>query len=160
MNRDHEYGKAKDNQLRTLSHLGVFGKPISTPPEKLEAYPDWNKFADELKNSKTPKNTATLARAYLDVNCAICHSPGGTSDNSLDMRFHTPLAESKLLDTPPAKGDYGPEGSRIIAPGNPDHSMLLTRMKIRGQGKMPNVATSKVDGKAVEIIRQWIESQK
>jgi hypothetical protein len=33
-------------------------------------------------------------------------------------------------------------------------------MKTRGQGKMPNVATSKVDDEAAETIRQWIESLK
>ena len=76
------------------------------------------------------------------------------------MRFHTPLAESKLVGTPPAKGEYGPAGSKIVTPGDPDRSVLLTRMKTRGAGKMPNVATSQVDDEAVEIVREWIESLK
>ncbi|MCC6123695.1 MAG: PQQ-dependent sugar dehydrogenase [Pirellulales bacterium] len=160
MNREHDFGKAKDNQIRTLDHLGVFGESLAASADKMEAYPDWNEAIRRQKNAKSAKETTTLARAYLDVNCAICHCPGGISDNSLDMRLHTPLVETKLLGTPPAKGDYGPEGSKIIVPGDPDRSILLLRMKARDQGRMPNVATSKVDDDAVEIIRQWIESLK
>ncbi len=157
MNRDHRYGKSTDNQLRTLSQLGVFSDPIGTAADKMEAYPDWR---TAIRRHESAKETAALARAYLDVNCAICHCPGGTSDNSLDMRFHTPLRETKLINTPPAKGDYGPEGSKIIIPGDPARSILLTRMKTRSEGKMPNVATSQVDDDAVEIIRRWIKSLK
>lgn len=157
MNRRHDFGKVADNQIRTLNHLGVFSGPVATAPEKLEAYMDWG---DAVRLRKPAKDIATLARAYLDVNCAMCHCPGGASDNSLDMRFHTPLAETKLIGTLPAKGDYGPAGSTIIAPGDPDHSVLLTRMKTRGRGKMPNVATLRVDDEALNTIRKWIESLK
>jgi uncharacterized repeat protein (TIGR03806 family) len=160
MNREHDFDKVKDNQIHRLSQLGVFDEPTPTTPDKLESYPDWGKSIYEKKNRNFPKDTATLARAYLDVNCSICHCPGGSSDNSLDMRYHTPLAETKFLGTPPAKGDYGPEGSKIITPGDPDHSVLLTRMKTRSQGKMPNVATSRADDDAVETIHKWIESLK
>jgi uncharacterized repeat protein (TIGR03806 family) len=157
LNRVHDFGKATDNQIRTLGHLDVFSESLSTTPDKLEALADWNAAVGRRNDAN---DVATLARSYLDVNCAICHCPGGTSDNSLDMRFHTPLAETKLIGTSPAKGEYGPEGSKIITPGKPAYSVLLTRMKTRGQGKMPNVATSKVDDNAVETIRQWIESLK
>jgi mono/diheme cytochrome c family protein len=40
---------------------------------------------------------ATLARTYLDVNCATCHSPGGrghAGGAGMDMRFHTPIKEA------------------------------------------------------------------
>ena len=157
MNRRHDFGKVEDNQIRTLNHLGVFGEPVAAAPEDLEAYADWSAA---IAPRNTTKDAAALARAYLDVNCAICHCPGGASDNSLDMRYRTPLAETKLLGTPPAKGGYGPDGSKIVAPGDPDHSVLLTRMKTRGQGKMPNVGTLRVDDEAVETIRKWIESLK
>jgi uncharacterized repeat protein (TIGR03806 family) len=157
MNREQNYGKAADNQIRTLYHLGAFGKSMPKSITALEAYPDWR---EAIRRKNDEKEVATLARAYLDVNCAICHYPGGTSDNSLDMRFHTPLAETKLLGTPPAKGDYGPKGSKIILPGDSERSILLTRMKTRGEGKMPNVSSLKVDEEAVETLRRWIESLK
>jgi uncharacterized repeat protein (TIGR03806 family) len=176
MNRTHDFGQAKDNQIRALDHLGVFGTPPAKPLKELETYPDWTESVRAITGgagvspalaagTAAPQNkesheTATLARAYLDANCAMCHMPGGTSDNSLDMRYHTPLTDSKLIGTDPAKGDYGPDGSKIITPGKPDYSILLTRMKTREQGKMPNVATSKADDDAVEVIRQWIESLK
>jgi uncharacterized repeat protein (TIGR03806 family) len=174
MNRDRDFEKVEDNQIRTLDHLGVFGAPPAASADKMEAYPDWSEAIQRQKSGamvsplplgevpgvRAVNNTAILARAYLDVNCAMCHCPGGISDNSLDMRFHTPLAKTKLVDAAPAKGDYGPEGSKIIFPGDPARSILLLRMKAREQGRMPNVATSMVDDEAVEIIRRWIESLK
>jgi hypothetical protein len=76
------------------------------------------------------------------------------------MRFHTPLDQTKLLNTSPAKGAYGLDGSTIIASGDPEHSILLTRMKTRGQGKMPPLATSIEDDKGVDVIKKWIKSLK
>ena len=136
MNREQTYGSVADNQIRAMDHSASSSPKAASRPKQLEAYPDWNRFA------KAKRISPYSARAYLDVNCAICHCPGGASNNSLDMRFHTPLAETKLLGTPPAKGDYGPEGSKIITPGDPARSILLTRMKTRGQGKMPPMASS------------------
>jgi mono/diheme cytochrome c family protein len=153
MNREQTYGKIADNQLRAMDHIGVFESGGRIAPKQLEAYPEWDP-------SRKQKDIAVSARAYFDANCAICHCPGGEANNSLDMRFHTSLAETKLLGTPPAKGDYGPEGSKIITPGDPARSVLLTRMKTRGPGKMPPMASSVPDDRAVEVIRDWIESLK
>ncbi|MDN3493811.1 fibronectin type III domain-containing protein [Winogradskyella bathintestinalis] len=43
---------------------------------------------------------ATRARAYMDINCAHCHIPGGTcaDESSLNLAFETPLANSNIAD--------------------------------------------------------------
>ena len=37
------------------------------------------------------------ARSYLDVNCSVCHAPGGEGLSQIDLRFHTPLTKTRLL---------------------------------------------------------------
>ena len=156
INRSERYGSQSDNQLHRLAALGVFERPLPDVSANLEKYPDWDTAI------KQPP-TATLTRAYLDVNCAICHCPGGTSDTRIDMRFHTPLGSSHLLNVSPAKGDYGPAGSKLITPGDPDRSVLLRRMKMRGEGQMPNLSTNLADekgGAGDRGVDPWHEPKK
>jgi Cytochrome c. len=85
LNRVHEYGKVKDNQIGVFERLGIFSGPLPKPARELEAFPDWTAKAAP---------TDTPARAYLDANCAMCHSPGGrghAGGAGMDMRFHVPL---------------------------------------------------------------------
>jgi len=101
LNRVHEYGKVKDNQLRVFERLGLFSGPMPKPAGGLEAFPDWQAKAAPV---------ATLARAYLDANCAMCHSPGGrghAGGASMDLRFHLTLTEAF-----PGKKDW-------LTPGDP-----------------------------------------
>jgi hypothetical protein len=38
--------------------------------------------------------------------------------------------------------------------------VLLERLRRRGEGQMPQLATSLVDEEAVQMLREWIESLK
>jgi len=153
MNRHQQYPGGRANQLAALDKAGIFTKK---PPQadKLETYPDWYASPDD------PARVATLARAYLEVNCAICHAPGGSSNTTVDLRFHTPLERMGLVNVPPLKGRLGAEASRLITAGRPDLSELYLRMKTRGEGKMPNLATAVVDTEALAVIEAWIKGLK
>jgi len=48
----------------------------------------------------------------------------------------------------------------LIAPGDPDRSILLQRLKRRGPGQMPPVVVSTVDQQAVSMIHDWIKGMK
>ncbi len=140
LNRVHDYGKLKDNQIRVFERLGIFSEPLPKPARDLEAFPDW-----QAKESRA----STLARAYLDANCSMCHSPGGrghAGGASMDMRFHVPLKEAFH-----GKATW-------LSPGNPAASVLLQRMTTRhASPQMPPLATNRVDEDAVKVIRQWIK---
>jgi len=140
LNRVHDYGKVKDNQIRVFERLGIFSGPLPKPSPDLEALPDW-----QAKSAPV----ATLARAYLDSNCSMCHSPGGrghAGGAAMDMRFHVALREAF-----PGKTDW-------LKPGDPVRSLLLQRMKIRhANPQMPPLATNRVDDEAVDVIHQWIK---
>jgi hypothetical protein len=47
---------------------------------------------------------------------------------------------------------------RIIAPGQPDKSMLIVRMRELGSGRMPEIASSVVDTAGVSLLSDWIRA--
>ena len=146
LNRVHDYGKEKANQLDVLSKLGAFDSKIGKPADH-PAYPDWDAKGGDAD---------ALARAYLDVNCSVCHAPGGTGVAKADLRFNTPLDKAGILNAEPVQKRFTVEGSRVVLPGKPKKSELLLRMMLEGEGRMPTIASSKVDEKAVKVLKRWI----
>ncbi|MBW3540419.1 MAG: heme-binding domain-containing protein, partial [Planctomycetes bacterium] len=147
MNRSRDYGRLHDNQLRVLAHLGVFAK---RPRLRAEAH---ERLADPFDESQPLE---VRARSYLHANCAICHVEAGGGNSRMQMEFSTPLDKTMLIDQPPQHDSFGIADARIIAPGDPERSVLLYRLQHRGRGQMPPLATSHVDEQAVELFRRWI----
>ena len=98
------------------------------------------------------------ARAVLHTNCSNCHREGGTGRSEMDLRFMTPLSEMGACDVAPESGDLGTADARLIAPGDPDRSMIAVRMGVRGLGQMPPLATQAVDTEGLAVVRDWIAS--
>ena len=148
LNRDLSFSDGtRDNQLSLLTLLGYFAPssgPLGSPP----ALPP-------------PDGTAPLAdraRAYLDANCAGCHRPKGPGRGGLDLRFEVPFGWQGVCDVAPSTGDLGIAGARIVAPGDPERSVLYQRMKTRGAEQMPPLGTHVVDTAGTELVRSWITS--
>jgi uncharacterized repeat protein (TIGR03806 family) len=61
-------------------------------PSQISVLPDWT---DETNYSLSER-----ARAYIDINCAHCHSPGGSVPPvyHLDLRYETGFNESGIFD--------------------------------------------------------------
>lgn len=135
----------RNDQIHTLAKQGVFANREDIG--QLRSFPDWEKSSGSI---------VRRARAYLDVNCAMCHTPPGFT--KIDLRFSTPLESAHLLHHEPEKPRLGPTDSKLIVPGEPSRSELLLRMKSRGAGRMPNLATSVVDEEAANLVGQWIRS--
>lgn len=76
----------------------------------------------------------------------------------MQLDFATPLEKMKLIDVPPLHQTFGIAEPRLVAPGDPDRSVLLKRIAHRGQGHMPPLATRLVDQQAVDLLREWIRS--
>lgn len=68
-----------------------------------------------------------------------------------------PLNDTGTLGVRPAHGDFGLKDPRVLVPGEPERSMVLHRMKLLGLGRMPHVASSVVDDRAVQLIHDWIQ---
>jgi uncharacterized repeat protein (TIGR03806 family) len=119
----------------------------------------WIGTVPSLPGLADPGSDAPLdarARAYLHANCSPCHRPGGPGNASIDLRHVVPLAETGLVGVTPAQGDMGRTNAVLLAPGEPERSLLLERMTKRGPGAMPPLASARADDAAVDLIREWV----
>lgn len=148
MNKDHSYpGGVVANQLRTLDHLGIFTAPLPKPP-------------DELPKLSNPHDTTAdldkRARSYLHSNCAHCHMKWGGGNAEFQLLATMPLAELGVVGVRPGQGDFGLKDPKVLVPSDPDRSMVYHRMTKLGLGRMPHIASTVIDDRAVKLIREWI----
>lgn len=97
------------------------------------------------------------ARSYLHVNCAVCHVEAGGGNSQFNLEFATERDKMKLMDVTPLHDKFGIEDGKLVASGDPNRSILLRRVAMRGRGQMPQLATTLVDVAAVQMLREWIE---
>jgi uncharacterized repeat protein (TIGR03806 family) len=111
------------NQLQYLQEAGVMA-PVA--PSNFSTLPAW-------QNDTYP--LADRVRAYLDVNCAHCHSDKGSCANA-KMRFawEIPLTDTHIADNK----------NRMVT--------LMTK------GQMPRIGTTVVDTAALSLIKQYLQS--
>jgi uncharacterized repeat protein (TIGR03806 family) len=155
MNKVHNYGAVSDNQLRTLDHLGVFaGKPTSgepATPESLARLPD---PADESCGLEA------RARSYLHANCSHCHVTDGGGNARMELRFATESAKMGIIGVRPQHETQGLADAFLVAPGDPDRSLVYVRATKRGTGGMPPLGTSLPDPQGTKLLRDWIKQLK
>ncbi|WDF66966.1 hypothetical protein PQ465_11675 [Sphingobacterium oryzagri] len=78
------------------------------------------------------------ARAYLDINCAHCHSPEGTAGITLlDLRYETPIQET---------GIWLKQGK------------ISARMQVTGELHMPQKGTTMIHKEGVHLILDYIDN--
>jgi mono/diheme cytochrome c family protein len=99
-------------------------------------------------------------RAYLQSNCAHCHTNAGGGNAKIELSAHTELDKMSIIDAPAQHDTFKIADAKLIAPGSPDRSLMSHRMLKRGPGQMPPLASSRVDEEGVALMRQWIESLK
>jgi uncharacterized repeat protein (TIGR03806 family) len=139
------------NQLTLLQDMGVFTGKIS---ENLDTLP-------RLVNPYDPhEDLNKRARSYLHANCSVCHVEAGGGNAKMELEFTRKPAEMNLLSARPQHDTLGLSNAMLVAPGEPDRSVLLARLLRRGNGQMPPLVTAQVDEKAVAMFRQWIAAMK
>ncbi len=124
LNRVVERSGDDVNQLAYFQAEGVLG---DIDAAAIATIPNYEDVAEPL---------ARRARAYLDINCAHCHSPGGWEDASrrdLDFRFSTPLEQTGL--------DQRDEMARQLRDGN-----------------MPYLGTTLLHDEGIELVLDYVES--
>jgi len=114
-------------------------------------------------DAATPRTRAVLG--YLSTNCGVCHN-GKTSLAELGMLLKQPShskAPNRALETtigqPGVFKIAGKESASMrLAPGAPDLSALLYRMKSRRpSSQMPPLGTVLPDQEAIAAVTKWIE---
>lgn len=142
--------KARNLSREWLAQMVEAGR-LAAVPKGSDVLPDWNR--------REGAPVEALARAYLDVNCAHCHQPGGGASNSgLDLRWEVDDPHALGIRKPPVAAGRGAGGLKVsIAPGDPDASILVYRMDSAEPGiAMPELGKSTVDGDGVAVVRDWI----
>lgn len=142
--------KARNLSAEWLGQMAKRGV-LDTVPAGADSLPDWRNHATGP--------AAPLARAYLDVNCAHCHQPGGGASNSgLDLRWEQDDPHAIGIMKRPVAAGRGAGGHEFsILPGAPDQSILLYRMDSAEPGiAMPEIGKSSVDREGGAVVRRWI----
>lgn len=147
--------KARNLSVAWLGQMAASGA-LDRVPDGGGTLPVW--AARKATDPATP-----LARAYLDVNCAHCHQPGGGASNSgLDLRWEQADPHAfGIMKRPVAAGRGSGGYDFAILPGHPDQSILLYRMDSAEPGiAMPELGKSSVDKDGVAVVRRWITEMK
>ena len=133
-------------QLRKLVRAGLLDRAPAGP-----TVPRWDDAAQPV---------AARARAYLDINCGHCHSRAGIANHSgLYLDWEEQDAVARGVGKRPVAAGRGSGGLEVaIAPGRPDLSILLYRMKSTEPGvAMPELGRSLVHAEGVALIERYIE---
>ena len=113
------------NQLAYLSNAGILN-PVSHT--SFGSLPNYNDSTFSLEER---------ARAYLEMNCAHCHSDNGfASDQRLRLDYGKDLHESNLM------------------------SMKDNIIRKMESGEMPKIGTTLIDKEGLELIKNFIDSLK
>ena len=153
LNRDFAYASGVENQLSHWTRLGALaGAPSPTDAPRLAAWDD-------------PKSGSldARARAWLEINCAHCHHPGGPAKNSgLDLLASQQNPTSFGVYKTPVAAGRGSGGREFdIVPGQPDKSILVYRIASTDAGiMMPELGKRLVHEEGLALIREWIAAMK
>lgn len=149
LNRDLVYRQGSENQLAHWTRVGALtGAPT---PEVAPRLAVWDRPETGSLDER--------ARAYLDINCAHCHNPGGPARNSgLDLTVAQREPYQFGIYRSPVAAGMGSGGLRWdIVPGKPDDSILLYRMASLHPGvMMPELGKRLVHEEGVTLVRDWI----
>lgn len=136
---------------RRLQQLYDEGLLDAAPAAGVPPMPRWDDPASGSVEAR--------ARAYLDVNCAHCHSRQGAASNSgLFLHYDEKLPVTYGVNKRPVAAGRGSGGLDLdIVPGHPDRSILLFRMNTVEAGiAMPEVGRAMVHEEAIALMREWI----
>ncbi len=147
LNRVHEASAGSVNQIEVFEQLGLFVEELPERPDDMQ------------RLSALDDHTADVdhrARSYLHANCSFCHVEAGGGNSAVDFEIIAKPDEARLIDGRPVHTTFDLTNARIVAPGDPQRSLVLYRMDRRGRGQMPPLASSIVDEQAVALLREWI----
>lgn len=148
LNRDYPYNEGSQNQLNKWISLGYLENNL--PPE-INTVIDWTDLSQSLEDR---------VRAYVDMNCAHCHHPGGHCDyRPLRLSWEETTAEVNLGICVNPEEFVNPQLTKIISRGIPNRSMMFFRLNTTGeQYRMPLLGRTVIHQEAVDLLEEYISS--
>lgn len=123
--------------------------------DQVAQLPDWKDSVHFTVNER--------ARAYLDVNCAHCHTQGGDAFNTgLFLEYEqTGKDHLGIMKSPVSAGGGAGGLDYDVVPGDALHSILAYRMNSVEPGTaMPELARTVIHKEGVALIKQWIDQMR
>jgi uncharacterized repeat protein (TIGR03806 family) len=152
MNKSYQYDSGLKNQLVNLDELKL-----------LAGFPGLNNSPKAADWSDASQTLPERARAYLDVNCAHCHSTTGQAlQSGLFLGFNVVNdinASGKwgVCKKPLAYAGPGQPYQYDIQPGKPDESILAYRISHTDtEAVMPVIGRHVNHTEGDDMIRAWI----
>jgi glucose/arabinose dehydrogenase/mono/diheme cytochrome c family protein len=132
--------------------------PVPSDTTRLPGRPeDFRRLADPYDGAA---DLNERARSYLHANCAQCHVMAGGGNSAIDLYVRTPRENMQLIGVKPQHDTFGLRDALLVAPGEPERSVLHYRVSKRGPGQMPPLASSVVDEQAAKLLADWIRQMK
>lgn len=149
MNRDFPegVGEGKGNQIEWLVKSGCLTNAPVKPVDEL---------ARLIRPNDSTAPLEVRARSYLHVNCSPCHVEAGGGNAKMELGFATELSKARLIGARPQHDAFGITNAMLVAPGNPEASVVMRRLGRRGAGQMPPLVSRVVDEQALRLMRDWI----
>ena len=149
LNLDFIYSDGIQNQLTKWVSISILD---SLP--KLEILPRTVNYNNEKDGTINER-----ARAWLDINCAHCHSKGRPAETSgLYLNYEEKNETAIGIFKPPIAAGRGSGGLQYnIVPGHPEESILEFRISSTDPGiMMPELNRKLIHKEGVELIQDWI----
>lgn len=154
LNGDYPYAHGQHNQLSYWRETGLL-----TGGPDADAAPRNAVWHGETTLSGMALEAA--ARAYIDINCAHCHSRTGHARTSgLYLEPSDPVGPAFGVCKPPIAAGRG-TGNRIysIVPGDSHASIFTFRMETdRADAMMPELGRSMAHNEGVALVARWIDA--
>ncbi|HET9450638.1 MAG TPA: SO2930 family diheme c-type cytochrome, partial [Aggregicoccus sp.] len=148
LNRTLDYAEGSENQLAHWTRVGL-----------LEGAPEPSQAPVLARWDAPEASVEARARAYLESNCAHCHSRTGPARTS-GLYLSAEETEPRVLGVckPPVAAGAGSGGlSYDVVPGSPEQSIFVYRMRsVDPKVAMPELGRSVVHEEGVQLIEQWI----
>ena len=161
LNRTHDFDGTRDNQIRTLKHIGLLEDVIDDQDQRHPiARQEWPRTPEQLPKLTPPfdveANINLRARSYLHVNCSHCHRFNGGGSSYIYLQHDLSLRDTKAVGVRPTQGTFGIHDPELLAPGDPYRSVVYFRLAKTGPGHMPHLGASMIDERALKLVHDWI----
>lgn len=153
LNQRYQALNEEINQLDYFNARGILTN--FTSADDYDPMPIWN-VADT-------GSVEERAKAYLDANCAHCHSAQGSAKNSgLYLDYHQNDQRARGVYKPPiAAGKGSGDFQYDIVPGKPEESIFIYRVgSVDPAIRMPELGRTIVHEEGLALLTQYIKELK
>ena len=147
LNIIYNYNDGAANQLDKLLSLGYLEGNL---PSDISQLPNYNDTSESLD---------LRVRAYLDINCAHCHSDETHCDyRPMRFDFSSTIDYTNIGVCVDPDTDLGVGLAHIVEPGDARNSVLHFRLNSTEQSnRMPLLGRTIIHTEGLELIEQWID---